>query len=230
MPPLTSNTHTLMHSVKLHKLPSRRTAGRNLAQRLTKFSGQCDVVVLALPNGGVEVGAEIAVFLKVPFDVLLVRKITTSGPEHAVLGAITSGGVRILNGALIDHLHLSDLEIRAAVLQESMELCRSERLYRGEAPSVDVADQTVILVDDGGTPCSIIRDAIRLLRRQHAERIIFATPATCHHAACHLRHEADEVVTLREPSKPVSVGKWLKHVPKTTDEKVCRLMMETHAC
>ena len=219
-----------MNSVKLRKLPSRRTAGRNLAQRLMKFSGQCDVVVLALPKGGVEVGAEIAVFLQVPFDVLLVRKITISSPERAVLGAITSGGVRILNCALIDQLRLSDSEVRAAVLEESMELCRSERLYRGDAPSIDVADQTVILVDDGGTPCAIIRDAIRLLRRQHAERIVFVTPATCHHSACDLRREADEVVTLSEPSKPVSVGKWLKHVHRTTDDKVCRLMMETHAC
>ena len=218
-----------MNSVKLRKLPSRRTAGRNLAQRLTKFSGRCDVVVLALPKGGVEVGAEIASSLKAPLDILLVRKITISSPERAVLGAITSGGVRILNGALIDHLQLSDAEIRAAVLEESMELCRRERLYRGEVPSIDVADQTVILVDDGATPCATIRDAIRLLRRQHAERIVFATPATCHHAACNLRHEADEVVTLTEPSKPVSVGKWLKHVPRTTDDKVCRLMMETHS-
>jgi predicted phosphoribosyltransferase len=217
-----------MHPVNLRKLPSRRTAGRNLAQRLTKFSGCRDVVVLALPKGGAEVGAEIAAFLKLPFDVLLVRKIITPGPEHAVLGAITSGGVRILNCALIDHLHLSDSEVRAAVLGECMELCRSERLYRGEAPSIDVADQTVILVDDGGTPCATIRDAIRLLRRQHVERIVFVTPATCHHSACDLRREADEVVTLSEPSKPVAVGKWLKHVHRATDDKVCRLMMETH--
>jgi len=217
-----------MNSSKLRKLPSRRMAGRNLAQRLTKFSEQRDVVVLALPRGGVEVGAEIAVFLKAPFDILLVSKIITTGPEHAVLGAITSGGVRILNCALIDYLHLSDSAVRSAVLEESMELCRRERLYRGDAPSIDVADQTVILVDDGGTPCNIIRDAIRLLRRQHAERIVFVTPATCHHAACNLRHEADEVVTLSEPSKPVSVGKWLKHVHRTTDDEVCRLMLESH--
>lgn len=217
-----------MHPVKLRKLINRKKAGMNLAQRLQKFSGHYDVVVLALPRGGVEVGAEIAASLKLPFDVFLVRKITTPGPEHAVLGAITSGGVRVLNSALIDHLHLTNSMVLAAVLEESMELSRRERLYRGDTPSIDVADRTVILVDDGGTPCTTIRDAIHLLRRQHVERVVFATPATCHHAACNIRCEADEVVTLSEPSKPVSVGRWLKHVHRTTDDKVSRLISETH--
>jgi putative phosphoribosyl transferase len=217
-----------MNTLKLRKFSNRRKAGRNLARHLTKFSGHCDVVVLALPNGGVEVGMEISACLKAPFDILLVRKITSSAHEHAVLGAITSGGVRILNGALIDRLQLSDSEVRAAVLMESIELSRMEKLYRGDAPSLDVADQTVILVDDGSTPCATIRNAIRLLRRQHAEHVVFATPATCHHAACDLRHEADEVFTLTEPSKPVSVWRWLRHIHRTTDDEVSRLLLQNH--
>jgi len=210
--------------MKLQKLPTREKAGRCLARRLSKFTRQQDAIVMALPCGGVAVGAEIASILGIPFDVLVVCKITSPSGDHEVLGAITSGGVRALNCALIDRLHLSDDEIRAVVLRESLELARRERLYRGDRPSLDVADRKVILVDDGSNSCATLRDAIHLLRRQHVDEVVVAMPAACHHAACDLRMEADELVTLTEPSCSASVGKWLKHIPRATEEEVCRLM------
>lgn len=213
-----------MQSQKIQPFANREEAGRDLAKRLAKFGNYPNVIVLALPNGGVPVGAEVAALLNKPFDVLLVGKISAPGLDDKTLGAITSGGVRMLNSAMIDHLHLSDSDIKSAVLRGSMELARKERIYRGHHPSLQVADHTVILVDDGTTPCESVRDAIRLLRRQHADQIIVALPAACRHSACDLRLEADAVVTLAEPSSRTQAGKWFRHFPKTTDEDVRRLL------
>lgn len=213
-----------MHSKKSGRFSNREEAGRELAKHLVKFSGLKKIIVLALPKGGVPVGAEIAAMLNKPLDILLVGKITAPGCGEAALGAITGGGVRLLNSAMIDRLHLSDQDIKAAVLMGSLELARQERLYRGHRSSLEVADHTVILVDDGTTPCAMVRDAIRLLRRKHADRIVVAMPAACHHAACDLRLEADEVVTLAETASSIPAGKWFRRFPKTTDAEVRRLL------
>lgn len=215
---------------KLRRFASREEAGRALASRLMAMAlaDLGDTVVLALPNGGVPVGAEVARVLKIPFDVLLVGRITTAKCGNAALGAITGGGVRMLNCEMIDRLHLSDAEINAAILRESLELARRERLYRGHHPSLMVADHTVILVDDGTTQCETIRNAIRLLRRQHVVRIIVALPTACRHAACDLRLEADEVATLTEASSPVHAERYFKHFPPPTDSEVRRLLSAKH--
>ena len=190
------------------KFGTREDAGRALARRLARFTAAHDTVVLALPKGGIPVGVEIARRLELPFDVLLLARITSPGCGKTPLGAITSGGVRILNCALIDRLHLSDEEIREAVLREAIHLAQRERAYRHDRPSVEVADRNVILVDDGASGCGIVRDAIHLLRRQHAEQVLVAMPFACHHSACDMRLEADEVVTLAEPSAEVPVSRW----------------------
>lgn len=216
------------HAFDPHKFSSREAAGRELALLLTDFARRPDVIVLALPHGGVPVGAEIARLLRVPFDILLVGKIIGRHHAHPVLGAITSGGVRMLDTALIDRLHISHEELSHAILRESLKLARRERFYRGRQPSLDVADRTVILVDDGSTPCETVRNAIRLLRRQHAEHIIVALPAACQHAACDLRLETEQVVTLTEPASASSAGKIRRHFPKITRGEVCRLMALFH--
>jgi putative phosphoribosyl transferase len=214
-----SRHQTVNHS---KPLPSREEAGRELAKRLNGFSRSKDTVILALPEGGVTVAAEIAEILHLPLDILLIGKISL--PTAGNLGAITSNGVRMLNIALIDRMHLSEADINAAVLRQLLELARKERLYRGGHRSIDVADHTVILVDDGTTPCSTMRNAVRLVRRQHAERIIVATPAACHHAACDLRMETDDVIALAEPKSHSCVGSYFKHFPHVTPEDVRRLL------
>lgn len=207
---------------------NRHQAGQALAgilpKKLSKFRDAANVVVMAMPKGGVAVGAEIAAVLRVPLDVLLVAKITMPGCGSTPLGAITSGGVRMLNTALIDNLHLSRDEVNAAVLRECQHIAHQEKIYRGDHPSLDVADRTVILVDDGTTPCSTLRCAIRLLRREHADHIVVALPALCRHSACDLRYEADEVVTLAEPSYPAPPSRWFHDFPPTTEHEVRELL------
>lgn len=216
-----------MHSASHPRFVNRMEAGRELAKKLVKFKKDPDVIILAIPRGGVAVGAEIADALEHPLDVLLLGKVTTPGCGDTPLGAVTSGGVRLLNSAMIDRLHLSEEEVRAAVLRECQDISRRERLYRGDHPSLEVADRTVILVDDGSTPCATVRNAIRLLRRQHVERIVVALPAVCRHSACDLRYETDEVVTLAEPSSPTPAGRWFREFPPTTDREV-RSMLDQH--
>lgn len=214
-----------MYTKQIQRFESREEAGRKLAERLPQYSKTRSVIVLALPKGGVPVGAEIARLLNKPFDVLFVGKITAPGCGGMPLGAITTGGVRMLNNAMIDRLHLSKDEVRNAVLQGALRLTRREKLCRGPYPPLaTIADHTVILVDDGSTPCAVVRDAIRLLRRQHAERVIMALPSTCHHDACDLRLEADEVITLVEPPNPRDTGKSFKSFPLTTTADVRRIL------
>lgn len=214
-----------MHTTMPKRFCCREDAGRALAKRLAGFTSS-DAVVISLPKGGANVGAEIAHMLQLPFDVLLMDRITAPGCCGDPLGAITSGGVRMLNSAMIDRLQLSDDVVRGAVLRKALRLARRERLYRGHHSSVDVADRTVILVDDGTASCSTLRNAIRLLRRQHAEHVVVAVPVTCEHAACDLRMEADEVVTLEESSVETSAGKWFESFPPTTAAEVLRILHE----
>jgi putative phosphoribosyl transferase len=203
----------------------REEAGRALAKRLAGFAAT-DAVVLALPKGGAIVGAEIARLLQLPFDVLLMDRITAPGCGETPLGAITSGGVRMLNSEMIDRLHLSDDVVRGAVLRKALRLARRERLYHKQHSSVDVADRTVILVDDGTASCSTLRNAIRLLHRQHADHVVVAVPVTCRHSACDLRMEADDVVSLEESSVEIAAGKWFESFPPTTTAEVLRILSD----
>ncbi len=215
-----------MQTASHKRFSCRREAGRALAKLLEKYVGDPETVVLALPKGGMEVGAEIAHLLGLPFDVLLVDRITAPGRGDTTLGAITSGGVRMLNCAMIDRLHLSDEDVCRAVLKKSVRLARRERLYRSQRPSIDVADRTVILVDDGSSSCATLRNSIRLLHRQHVDHVIVAVPVTCHHAACDLRMEADEVVSLMEPSAQAPPAKWFESFPPTSSAEVRDILRE----
>jgi putative phosphoribosyl transferase len=213
-----------MQTTSLKPFPTRQDAGRALAGRLTHFMAACDTVVLGLPKGGVAVGIEIARILGLPFDVLLVGRITVPGCGDTPLGAITSGGVRMLNCAMIDNLHLTEQDIREAVLRKSLELAERERAYRSHRPSLEIADRNVILVDDGSSTCAILRSAVRLLRRQHAEKVVVAVPAACHNSACDLRMEADEFVALAEPASSVPAAKWFEHFETPTHDEIRRML------
>lgn len=215
-----------MQTTPHKRFRSRREAGRALAKLLAGYSGDPETVVLALPKGGVAVGAEIAHLLGLPFDLLLIDRITAPGCSDTTLGAITSGGVRMLNCAMIDRLHLSDEDVRSAVLKKAVRLARREHLYRSRRPSIDVADRTVILVDDGSASSSTLRNSIRLLHRQHADHVIVALPVTCHHAACDLRMEADEVICLMEPSADVPAANWFESAAPIRSAEVCEILNE----
>ncbi len=206
------------------RFKNRQDAGRLLARSMEDFASIRDVVVLAFPNGGIPVAVEIARALGKPFDVLLMREVAHPADSSIILGSITSGGIRALNCALIDQLQLSDAQVSNAILMECAELARCEQLYRHDHPSLSVADKTVILVDDGVTPCHMLRDAIHLLRRQHAEHIVVALPATSCHDCCDLRLEADQVVALAESETCGEPQKWFKKFPPASDEKACRIL------
>jgi len=221
--------HLTMQLEQFQSFASREEAGRKLAQRLAKYSISGNTIVLALPNGGVPVGAEIAEFLDKPFDVLLVEKIIAPGDSGAHLGAVTGGGVRMLNSAMIDHLQLSKPEVNSAVLDGSMRLAHREKRCRGQKAAIEIADRTVILIDDGTAPCEVIRAAVRLLRRQHADRVIVALPVACQDIVSDLRMEADHVVTLVEPKHTGVTGNWFDHFPMTTDADVCRLLADHYS-
>ena len=214
-----------MQASSKKRFVTRQDAGRALAQQLSHYKSAHDTVVLALPKGGVAVGMEIANTLGLPLDILLVGRITVPGCGNTSLGAITSGGVRMLNNAMIDSLHLSEQDIHDAVLRKSLELAEREHAYRNQRPSLEVADRNVIVVDDGSLPCAVLRSAVRLLRRQHAEKIVLALPTACHNAACDLRMEADELVVLVEPSSAAPAGKWFEHFETPTREEVRHMLV-----
>ena len=203
---------------------NRRDGGRQLAELLMKFSGEKDLLILGLPRGGVPVAAEIAKSLGQPFDVLVVRKLGVPGHEELAMGAIASGGVRVLSDELISQLRISQAQVDAVTRRETGELARREKLYRGGRASPGVAGRTVIVVDDGIATGSTMSAAIELLRHQQAGRIVVAVPVAPCDTAERLRGEADEVVTVLEVDDFVAVGRWYEDFSQTSDEDVRGLL------
>lgn len=218
------NAKKPMQIMKTHLFINRADAGRQLAERVAKFACIRDLIILAMPRGGVSVAAEIAKALNKPLDVLLVRRLILPNSDDVSLGAITSGGVRFLNHAMIDRMHLSNQVVSDMIFRESIELARRERLYRGDRPSLEIADRQVVLVDDGFTPSSLIRDAIHLLRRQHPDKVLLALPAAPAHLTRDLGMEADEVVTVAETDPSSTLEDCFDHLASTTDAEVLGLL------
>ncbi len=203
---------------------NRSDAGRRLAARLGDYAGRGDVLVLALPRGGVPVAFEIARELAVPLDVEMVRKLgAPSQPEYAI-GAIASGGVQFLNHDAIRVLGLSEWQVDGLIARESAELARREASFRGHRPPIDVHEKTVILVDDGVATGSTMRAAIQALRGQGAARIVAATPVAARSSIEALAQVADTVVCLLAPEEFFAVGEWYEDFSQTTDEEVRKLL------
>src|SRR5437763_4224486 len=205
----------------------RSEAGRVLAEQLKEYAGRPDVVVLALPRGGVPVGYEIAVALHAPLDVFLVRKLGLPGHEELAMGAIATGGVRVLNPDVVRPLQISDEIIDAVAQQELRELERRERLYRDDRPPPDVQGRIVILVDDGLATGSTMRAAIAALRQQEPARIIVAVPVGAPDTCAHFEEEAAEVVCLRSPPQLYAVGLWHRDFSQTTANEVRHLRVRS---
>jgi len=207
--------------------PDRRTAGQALAARLGHCALLPGALVLALPRGGVPVAHEVARELGLPLDVFIVRKLGVPGHEELAMGAIASGGVRVLNRQVIDDLGLSEDVIEAVTAAELAELQRRERLYRSHRPPPDLRGRTVILVDDGLATGSTMRAAVAAVREQGAARVIVAIPVAPPDTCDTLTHQADEVICPLRPHNFEAVGQWYQDFAQTTDEEVRALLGDT---
>jgi putative phosphoribosyl transferase len=202
----------------------RSDAGRQLAARLAHYVGRDDVLVLALPRGGVPVGYEVAEALGAPLDVFLVRKLGTPGHEELAMGAIASGGVRVLNDQVVRMLRPSEEVIARVEAAERRELERREREYRGGRPPLDVRGKTVILVDDGLATGSTMRAAVAALRRLGPNRIVVAVPVGAAETCEEFEGEADEAICAKEPDPFYAVGAWYDDFSQTSDAEVRDLL------
>lgn len=207
----------------------RSEAGRLLAERLPEYAGRPDVLVLALPRGGVPVGYEVARRLHAPMDVFIVRKLGVPGYEEFAMGAVATGGVRVLNEQVVSTLGIPDYVIDAVAAWEQQELERRERLYRGNRPSPDVRGKTVILVDDGLATGSTMLAAVQALRKLDPARIVIAVPVASPDICELLKAEVDEVVCAVTPQPFYAVGLWYRDFSQTTDEEVRELLERTAA-
>jgi len=203
---------------------NRAEAGQLLAGRLAKYANRSDVLVLALPRGGVPVGYEVARALHAPLDVFVVRKLGLPGHEELAMGAIASGGVRVLNGTVVEGLGISEDVIDAVAARELRELQRRERAYRGDRPAPDVQGRTVILVDDGMATGSTMKAAVEALRQLEAGRVVVATPTAALSTVREMSPEVEELVAVMTPADFSGVGQWYEDFSQTTDEEVCDLL------
>jgi predicted phosphoribosyltransferase len=211
-------------SMQPQRFRNRTDAGRQLAEKLAAYTHRPDVLVLALPRGGVPVGGEVARALGAPLDIFLVRKLGVPGYEELAMGAVATGSVRVLNDEIVRGLGISEHEIDAAVARELQELARRERLYRGDRPPPDVAGRTVILVDDGLATGATMRAAIRASRQQQPARIVVAVPTASADTSETLKTEADDVVCAMTPEPFFAVGHWYEDFTQTTDDEVRELL------
>ena len=203
---------------------NRVDAGRRLAERLSNYGP--NTLVLALPRGGVPVAFEVATALGAPLDVFLVRKLGAPGHEELAMGAIASGGVRVLNHDVIRSLHVSERGIAAVVEREEHELLWRDHLYRGNRPKPEVEGRTVVLIDDGVATGATMRAAILALRQHHPARLIAAIPVGAPDTCELLRQEACEVVCVATPEPFYGVGRWYEHFPQTSDKEVRELLRQ----
>lgn len=204
----------------------RREAGRLLSERLSAYAGRDDVVVLALPRGGVPVGYEVARSLGAVLDVFVVRKLGVPGHEELALGAVASGGVRVLNDDVVAALGLTDDEIDSIAARELVELERREREYRGDRPALALEGKVVILVDDGLATGATMRAAAQAVRRLEPQSVVVAVPVAAERTCDELRGEADEVVCAFTPEQFYAVGLWYEDFGQTSDREVRELLQE----
>ena len=207
----------------------RHEAGTELAQFLGAYGNRNDVIVLGLPRGGVPVAAEVASRLHAPLDVFIVRKLGVPGHREFAMGALASGGVRILNTDVTSLVHIPAGAIEAVVAEETRELARRERLYRGSRPPLALKDRIVILVDDGLATGSSMLAAVQAVRRLAPRKVVVAVPVGAAEACDKLERQADEVVCPRIPRSFSAVGLWYRDFSDTRDDEVQALLAQPAA-
>jgi putative phosphoribosyl transferase len=220
-----------MMELEMNRFTNRAEAGRQLATLLHPYGNRKDVVVLALPRGGVPVAFEVARALHAPLDVFVVRKLGMPAHPEFAIGAIASGGVRVLNHDLIDGLDISAATVDALAEREQLELDRQERLFRGDRPLADVRDKTVLLIDDGLATGSTMKAAVQALRAEGPKSIVVAVPVGAPDSCAEMETIADAVVCARTPDEFSAVGKWYVDFTQTSDAEVRGLLqgVDDHA-
>lgn len=202
----------------------RTVAGQVLAKKLADYANRSNVLVLALPRGGVPVGFEVARALNAPLDVLVVRKLGVPDNEELAMGAIASGGVRILNQSIVNDIQISDEVIARVAVQEERELERRESMYRGDRPFPNLKGQTVILVDDGLATGATMWAAIIAVRQQQPKEIVIAVPVAAPETCEEMQSKVEKIFCANTPSPFYSVGMWYEKFPQTTDDEVRELL------
>jgi putative phosphoribosyl transferase len=205
------------------RIEAGQLLGRELAAR---FGAIDDAIVLALPRGGVPVGYEVAKAINAPLDVFIVRKLGVPGAEELAMGAIASGGVRVLNRDVLDYARVTQQQLDAVAAREERELARREAEYRGNRAPLDVRGRTVIIVDDGLATGSTMRAAVQALRAMEPKRVIVAVPVGAAQTCEDFREIADEIICLRTPEPFEAVGLWYDDFTQTTDAEVHALLSQ----
>lgn len=203
---------------------NRRDAGRKLVEKLTSYHNRPDVVVLALPRGGVPVAYEVALALNAPLDIFIVRKLGMPGQEELAIGAIASGGIRVLNEKIVRQARISQQVIDAMTQHELQELERREQAYRRNRPAIEVRNRIVILVDDGLATGASMRAAVAGLRALNARRIVVAVPTADPQTCEAFRPIVDEIVCATTPEPFYGISKWYQDFSQITDEEVEKLL------
>ena len=208
----------------MRRFRNRQEAGQLLALELAHYAGRKDCVVLALPRGGVPVAHELSQALRLPLDILVVRKLGVPGHEELAMGAIASGGIRIVNPHTLSALGIGSGAVAEVERRELIEMERREGLYRGNKAPLDVREKSVILVDDGIATGATIRAAIASLRQRGARRIVVASPVAPESVVISLRNVAEEVVCVLKPRDFGGVGWWYEDFSQTSDEEVRQIL------
>jgi len=202
----------------------RFDAGRQLATHLQAYANRPDVLILALPRGGVPVAFAVTSILHAPLDVFLVRKLGVPGQEELAMGAIATGNIRVLNHEVVQALRLSEQTIEHITREEQRELERRERLYRGDRPPPEIHNRIVILIDDGLATGASMRAAVLAARQQHPARLVVAVPVAAPSVCAELLTEADEVICASTPEPFFGVGQWYYNFAQTSDQEVHALL------
>lgn len=207
-----------------HKFHDRTEAGKLLAAQLTEYAHRGDVLVLGLPRGGVPVAYEVAQVLDAPLDVCLVRKLGVPEHKELAMGAISTGGVRIINENVVDCLSIPQQTIDAVAARETLELQRRNRVYRGDRPLLNVRNHTIILVDDGIATGATIKAAIATIKHQQPRELVLAIPVAGVSTCEELASEVNKVVCVMMPENLYAIGMWYENFAQTTDAEVCELV------
>ncbi|NUP13694.1 MAG: phosphoribosyltransferase [Polyangiaceae bacterium] len=205
----------------------REDAGRRLAVNLSGYASAPNVLILALPRGGVPVGFEVARSLKAPLDIFTVRKLGVPGHEELAMGAIASGGTIVLNDEIVAALRIPEEVIRRVAASESAELQRRDRLYRGDAAAPAIAGRTVILVDDGLATGASMKAAVSAVRQLRPRAVVVAVPVGARDTCTMLRELADDVICAESPYPFHAVGIWYQDFSQTTDDEVRHLLQSS---
>jgi putative phosphoribosyl transferase len=203
---------------------NRSQAGRELAEALQPYANRPDVLILALPRGGVPVAYEVAKALNIPLDLMLVRKLGLPGHEELAVGAIATGGIRVLNTEVIEGMAISEAQIERIAAAELQELRRREKTYRGERPNAEVQGHGVIVIDDGLATGATMQAAIAAIRQQRPAEILVAVPVAPKDTVALLRDQADVVICPATPEPFLGVGRWYEDFTQVTDAEVRDLL------